>query len=177
MTASAEPPAKPSSTEAAPAEAPRTQGRVFLVVVDESPELKVALLYACRRAQKTGGRVAILHVAETGDFQQFFGVGKVMAQETRQAAEALMQKMAAEVYRLSGAMPVLYLREGDRRDELIKLINEEPSISILVLGASTSSKGPGPLVSALSGKFVGKLRVPLTIVPGNLSDQDIQSIA
>jgi nucleotide-binding universal stress UspA family protein len=182
MSPATEPPAKPPSTETASAdttatEPPKTAGRVFLVVVDESPELKVALLYACRRAQKTGGRVALLHVAETGDFQQFFGVGKVMAQETRQAAEALMQKMAAEVYRLSGAMPVLYLREGDRRDELIKLINEEPSISILVLGASTSSKGPGPLVSALSGKFVGKLRVPLTIVPGNLSDQDIQSIA
>jgi nucleotide-binding universal stress UspA family protein len=181
MTAAAEPPAKPPSSEAAPpetpVEAPKTQGRVFLVVVDESPELKVALLYACRRAQKTGGRVALLHVAETGDFQQFFGVGKVMAQETRQAAEALMQKMAAEVFRLSDTMPVLYLREGDRRDELIKLINEEPSISILVLGASTTSKGPGPLVSALTGKFVGKLRVPLTIVPGNLSDQDIQSIS
>jgi nucleotide-binding universal stress UspA family protein len=177
MSPSTEPHAKPPSTEAAPVEAPKTQGRVFLVVVDESPELKVALLYACRRAQKTGGRVALLHVAETGDFQQFFGVGKVMAQETRQAAEALMQKMAAEVYRLSGAMPVLYLREGDRRDELIKLINEEPSISILVLGASTSAKGPGPLISALTGKFVSKLRVPLTIVPGNLSDQDIQSIA
>ena len=42
----------------------KQSGRVFLVVVDESPELKVALRYACRRAQKTGGRVALLHVTE-----------------------------------------------------------------------------------------------------------------
>ncbi len=158
--------------------APKGAGRVFLVVVDETPELKVALLYACRRAQKSGGRVALLHVAETGAFQQqILGVGKLMEQEARQAAETLMQKIAAEVYRLSGAMPVLYLREGDRRDELIKLIAEEPTISILVLGANPGAKGPGPLVAALTGKFVGKLRVPLTIVPGNLTIDDIESIA
>jgi nucleotide-binding universal stress UspA family protein len=168
-------PVAPATAEAA---APKGAGRVFLVVVDETPELKVALLYACRRAQKTGGRVALLHVAETGAFQQhILGVGKVMEQEARQAAETLMQKIAAEVYRLSGAIPVLYLREGDRRDELIKLINEEPSISILVLGANPGAKGPGPLVSALTGKFVSKLRVPITIVPGNLSLEEVESIA
>jgi hypothetical protein len=73
-------------------------------------------------------------------------------------------------------MPILYLREGDRRDELLKLIEEEPSISILVLGAATGPKGPGPLISALTGKFVGRLRVPITIVPGDLSVEDIESI-
>jgi hypothetical protein len=85
--------------------------------------------------------------------------------------------MAAEVQKLSGAMPVLYLREGNRRDELLNLIGEEPTISILILGASTSPKGPGPLVSALTGKFVSRMRIPVTIVPGNLSDEDIESIA
>jgi nucleotide-binding universal stress UspA family protein len=157
-----------------PASAP---GRVFLVMVDESPELNVALLYACRRAQRSGGRVALLHVTDNEDFQHYLGVGALMKDEARQAAESLMQKMAAEVYRVSGAMPVLYFREGSRRDELIKQIDEDASISILVLGASTSAKGPGPLVSALSGKFVGKLRVPLTIVPGNLTEEAIAHIA
>ena len=61
--------------------------------------------------------------------------------------------------------------------ELLKLIAEEPMISILVLGASTNPKGPGPLVSALTGKFVSRLRIPVTIVPGNLSDEDIESLA
>ena len=76
----------------------------------------------------------------------------------------------------SAAMPILYVREGDRRDELLKLIDEEPSISILVLGAATGAKGPGPLVSALTTKFVGKLRVPVTIVPGHLSLESIDTI-
>jgi len=158
-------------------EPPKSSGRVFLVVIDNSPELRVAMRYACRRAAKTGGRVALLHVSDDEDIRQFIGVSEVMRQERRQEAEALVQKTASEVQKLSGAMPVLYLREGNRRDELLKLIGEEPTISILVLGASTNPKGPGPLVSALTGKFVSKLRIPVTIVPGNLSDQDIESIA
>jgi nucleotide-binding universal stress UspA family protein len=164
-------------TETSPAEPPKHSGRVFLVVIDNSPELRVAMRYACRRANKTGGRVALLHVVDDEDIRQFIGVSEVMREESRQEAEALVQKMAAEVETLSGAMPVLYLREGNRRDELLKLIGEEPTISILVLGASTSPKGPGPLVSALTGKFVSKLRIPVTIVPGNLSDEDVESIA
>ncbi len=167
-----------SEAEPSPApEPPRQSGRVFLVVIDNSPELRVAMRYACRRAKKTGGRVALLHVIDDEDIRQFIGVSEVMRQESRQEAEALVQKMATEVQKLSGAMPVLYLREGNRRDELLKLIGEEPTISILVLGASTNPKGPGPLVSALTGKFVSRLRIPVTIVPGNLSDEDIESIA
>jgi nucleotide-binding universal stress UspA family protein len=161
----------------AAAEAPKQSGRVFLVVIDNSPELRVAMRYACRRANRTGGRVALLHVTDDEEFRQFIGVSEVMRQESRQEAEALVQKMAAEVQKLSGAMPVLYLREGNRRDELLNLIGEEPTISILILGASTSPKGPGPLVSALTGKFVSRMRIPVTIVPGNLSDEDIESIA
>jgi hypothetical protein len=74
-------------------------------------------------------------------------------------------------------MPVLVLREGSRRDELLKLIDEDPSISILVLAAATGPKGPGPLVSEFTGKLVGRLRIPVTIVPGNLSMEAIEKIA
>ena len=59
----------------------------------------------------------------------------------------------------------------------MKLIDEEPSISILVLGASTGPKGPGPLISALTGKSIGRLRIPITIVPGNLTEADLENIA
>ncbi|MFQ6018120.1 MAG: universal stress protein [Kiloniellaceae bacterium] len=151
--------------------------RVFLVVVDETEEMKVALRYACRRARHTGGRVALLYVIEPADFQHWMAVGDLMREEARSEGEQLLQKLAAEVNRLVGAIPVLYVREGKARDELLKLLEEEPSISILVLGANTGSRGPGPLVSALTGKMVGKLRVPVTIVPGNLSDEAIDSIS
>lgn len=155
---------------------PSTLGRVFLVVVDQSPELKVALRYACRRAAKSGGRVAMAYVMEPGDYQEWVGVSNLIRDEARLQAEAVMQKMAGEVQKLSGNFPILYFREGERQDEVMKLIDEEPTISILVLGAATGPKGPGPLVSALTGKAMGKLRIPITIVPGNLSEADLDNV-
>jgi nucleotide-binding universal stress UspA family protein len=169
--------AETESTAAKTSETTTGPARVFLVVVDDTAELKLAIRYACLRAKKTSGRVAMLHVTAQEDMQEWIGVSRLIKEESRQQAEALMQKMAAEVQKLSGAMPVLYFREGDRRDEVMKLIDEEPSISILVLGASTGPKGPGPLVQALTSKYVGKLRVPVTIVPGQLTNDEIDHIA
>lgn len=150
--------------------------RVFLVVVDDSEEMRASLRYACRRAHHTGGRVALLRVVEPAEFQHFATIGNLMRAEARQEAEELLQRMAAEVNELSGHLPVLYVREGNPREELIKLIDEEPQISILVLAADTGPGGPGPLVTAMTGKFIGKVRVPITIVPGNLTDDQIEAI-
>ncbi len=153
------------------------EDRVFLVVVDETEEMKVALKYACRRALHTGGRVALLYVIEPAGFQHWMSVGDLMREEARSEGEQLLQRMAAQVNELAGKMPILYLREGNRRDELLALLDEEPKISILVLGASTGKRGPGPLISALTGKFLGKLHIPLTLVPDSLTDEEIDAIS
>jgi nucleotide-binding universal stress UspA family protein len=154
----------------------RRDDRVFLVVVDKTEEMQVALRYACNRAHNTHGRVALLYVIESSEFQHWMSVGDLMREEARSEGEQVLQRWAAQVMEQTGTMPVLYLREGSRRSELMGLIDEEPSISILVLGANTEQRGPGPLVSALTGKFVGKLRVPVTIVPGHLSDEEVDKI-
>ena len=150
--------------------------RVFLVVVDQSPELKIALRFAAGRAKSTGGRVAMLYVTEPAE-AEWLGVGEIMREERRAEAEQRLQELSALVQKLSGQMPVLFVREGSVREELLKLIDEEPSISILVLGADTGTGGPGPLVTALTGKFASKLRVPLTVVPGSLSEEDVDAIS
>ena len=150
--------------------------RVFLVVVDDSPEMRAALRFACRRARSSEGQVALLRVIEPGEFQHFASIGKLMVAEARQDAEDLLNRLAGEVNSMSGHLPVLHVREGDPREQLIALIDEEPAISVLVLAADTGPGGPGPLVTALTGKYVGKLRVPVTIVPGSLCDDQIDAI-
>ena len=155
----------------------RSRGeRTFLVVVDDSEEMRAALRYACRRARHTGGRVALLRVIVPAEFQHFAAIGQLMRQEARAEAEALLKRMVGQVREISGEEPVTYVREGNPRDELLKLIDQEPSISILVLAAGTGSEGPGPLISALTGRAVNRLRIPLAIVPGTLTDQAIDAL-
>ena len=61
--------------------------RIFLVVVDDSPELKVALRYACLRARKSGGKVALLTVLEKGEMQHWLAVENLIREEQRAEAE------------------------------------------------------------------------------------------
>ena len=154
----------------------RKPERIFLAVVDESPELQVALRYACLRAKKSGGRVALLYVIEPTEMQHWLTVEDLMREEQRSEAEQKVQKLARDVNALTGAMPILYIREGNRRDELMALIEEEPSISILVLAAGTGPEGPGPLITYFTGRGVGKLRIPVTVVPGGLTDEQLDAI-
>jgi len=150
--------------------------RVFLVVVDNSDEVSVALRFAAKRAEHSGGRVALLYVIEPAEFQHWMFVGTLMAEEAREDAESTVNQFSELVQEMTGTMPVVYIREGERQTELMRLLKEEPSISLLVLAAADSADGPGPLVSSLTGDMVGGLPVPITVVPGTLTDEDIDRI-
>ncbi|MBV9859012.1 MAG: universal stress protein [Alphaproteobacteria bacterium] len=151
--------------------------RVFLVVVDETEEHGVAVRYAARRAQHTGGRIAFLYVIEPSDLQHWIAIEELAREERREAAEQLMERLCDEVAPIAGSVPIVYIREGRPRDELLALIAEEPSISILVLAAGIGPEGPGPLIAYLTGKPAARLRIPITIVPGGLSVEEIDALS
>ncbi len=156
---------------------PKTAGdRVFLVVIDETEELGAALRFACLRARRTGGRVALLFVMQPAEFQHWMAVGDLMREEQREAAEQLLHKWSGVVNELTGQMPVVYVREGDPKQELAEVIEAETSISVLVLGAGSGAEGPGPLVSHFVNMMAGGLRIPITVVPGSLTDEQIDAI-
>jgi nucleotide-binding universal stress UspA family protein len=169
-----EPPSPAASDELAAGHEPRE--RIFLVVVDETEEMKNALHFACRRALHTGGRVALFYALEPPEFQHWLGVERVMQEEARQNAEQMLQALATEVQATTGKTPVLYLREGRRRDQLMALIDEEPGISLLVLGMASGREGPGPLVTYLVSQMGGHIRLPVTLVPGDLSKDRIDAV-
>jgi hypothetical protein len=120
--------------------------------------------------------VALLRVTEPPGQTEWAGVEEMMREERRAEAEQMLQGLAAEVNRITGTMPVLYLREGEARDELLKLLAEEKGISVLVLASSTSSEGPGPLITALTGRYNRQLRTPLVIVPGGLTEDELETV-
>jgi nucleotide-binding universal stress UspA family protein len=153
------------------------QPRVFLVVVDETAEHRLAVQYAARRAAHTGGRLALLRVVEPVEVQHWISVQELAREERREAAEQLLQQLCEEVSPIAGTMPIVYIREGRPQDELVALINEEPSISILVLAAGIGQAGPGPLIAYLTGKVAARLRIPITIVPGGLTLEQIDALS
>lgn len=150
--------------------------RVFLVVVDDSPERAVALRYACLRAAKSGGRVALLRVVEPVEQAEWAGIEAMMQQERREEAETLLNGLATQVTEITGGLPILLVREGSQAEELLALLEEDPRISILVLATAADGKGPGPLISALTGRLSSRLSVPMTVVPGALSDEELERV-
>ena len=160
-----------------PASPTENDARTFLVVVDRSEEMKAALRYACRRVARTGGTIALFHAVPQTEFHHFKTIGELMDHEARTEAERRLQEVAAEVHRFTGNFPELFFRQGDALVELATVIAENPAISILVLGAGTGTEGPGPIVSALSGKLAGKINIPVTIVPGDLTLERIDAIS
>ncbi len=154
---------------------PRHQpGRVkYLVCVDGSPQSRVAVRFACLRARNTNGYVVLLTVIEPAEFQHWMAVANVMLEERREEAEMLLQELAAEVNEWAGVMPVFSVREGHVGDELIAAVEEDPTIDFLVVGASLPSAKRGKLISWLAGQLAGRLDIPLVIVPGNLTDEQL----
>src|SRR5258708_19487137 len=130
-----------SATPVAP---PPRHDRTFLVVVDESPELAVAIRYAGRRAKATGGRVVLLYVQEPVEFQHWSGVSEIMRDEKRQEAEATLQRLSEIVNRISGQIQVVQLREGNPSEEVVKLLNEATNLSIPSLPPPTPPQAPPP---------------------------------
>ena len=149
---------------------------LFLVVVDDSEEMHHALQFACGRASAIGGKVGLMYCIAPAEFEYWAGVGELMRAEARDEAEAKMAIHASYAKELTGELPVMYVREGDVREELLSLIDEETQISLLVLGADTTSETAGPLITFMMAKGTAKCRVPITVVPGNLTDDQIDAL-
>ena len=114
---------------------------------------------------------------EPAEFQHWLGVERVMQDEARQhRLEQTLQALAARVQAETGKLPILHVREGRRREELLTMIEEDPGISLLVLGMATGREGPGPLVTYLVGQMGGQMRVPVTLVPGELTPEEIDEV-
>ncbi|OJT96959.1 MAG: hypothetical protein BGN82_08540 [Alphaproteobacteria bacterium 65-7] len=148
--------------------------RKFLVVIDKTPECKVALRFATRRAQHTGGRVTLMCAASLPDFQQWRGVEEIMRDEAHAEAEAMLHDAAKVVNDLSGILPELVIPYGAVTDCLVPLLKDDPDISIVVLASGAGKEGPGPLVSMFGTAVQG---IPVTIVPGNFTDDQVDALA
>ncbi|MGZ8299748.1 MAG: universal stress protein [Rhodoplanes sp.] len=149
----------------------------FLVIIDDTPECDRAVYYAGRRAARTSGGVIMLRVIETQDSaQQWLGVADIMKAEAQEAADEVLTRFAERVAAVTGLVAERVVREGEPAEEIVKLIEEDEDIVVLILAAGVELEGPGPLVTSLS-KTVGSFPVPIGIVPGHLSDEELDALS
>jgi nucleotide-binding universal stress UspA family protein len=149
--------------------------RKYLVVIDDTEECDRAVYWAAKRAGRTKSQIVMLRVNETAERnQQWLGVADIMQAEALEAANAVLDKFAVRIEEIAHVKPDRVIREGNTAEEIVKLIDEDADIGILVLAAGTGKEGPGPLVTNLA-KTAGTFPIPVAIVPGHLSDEDIEA--
>lgn len=149
--------------------------RKFLVVLDDSTECLNAMRFAAMRAAHTQAGVEILAVIPPEEFNHWIGVSDLMREEARERIQAHFEVFAKWMRDKQGVDPELVIREGEPVDEIVALVQEDSEIGVLVLGAGSGRKGPGPLVTQLT-KNSGSLPIPVTIVPGDLSKERLEAI-
>ena len=149
--------------------------RVYLVIMDETEEARVALRFAAQRAARTGGAVHILALVPRQQFVAFGGVQATIEEEARARAEVLVTSAAGSLASESGRMPVISVRQGDGEAVIREYLTEHPEVSALVLGAAAEG-GPGPLVSHFSSA-AGALPCPLYVIPGAMSESEMERLS
>lgn len=150
--------------------------RTYLVVMDESEEARLALRFAARRASKTGGAVHILAMVPQADFVAWGGVQATMEEEARVRAEELVTNAAGTIVAEMGTRPAITVKSGEGVEVVRAMLDDHPEIAALVLGANAQGS-PGPMVTHFTGNDAGTLRCPVMVIPGSLTDEQIDELS
>lgn len=157
--------------------APAVRPVKYLVCVNDSEHSHIALKFAYTRAKKRGSRLDMLHVIEPTNFEGIVSIANKIREENFAKGEAFLARMADEVQQAVGITPSLILKEGSVEEAIIKAVQDDPDLNMLLLGASTDHQGRHVHISALVKIMGDKLLIPMMIVPGNLTDQQIEELA
>lgn len=148
----------------------------FLVCVDKNEESIAALRFSCLKAKMRGAIIDLIHVLPPDDFQTLGSIAERISEERRLEGQRMLEELGAKVEAINGVKPGMILREGEAGEEIIKTISELSDISLLIIGTAHHMRGRGKLAAWLAGQLGQKLFIPLLMVPGNLTEEQIQGL-
>ncbi len=99
-----------------------------------------------------------------------------MRAEAQEDAEAALDRAAGRANGIAAITPERVIREGDPTEQILDVIDKDVDIAMLVLAANPGPEGPGPIIT-LMADMVGSFPIPVTVVPGDLSDDDIDALS
>lgn len=148
----------------------------FLALVEEGPEADRALRFAARRARRVGATVVLLAIVEPGeDAPPLLGVADLIREEAMAMAEKALASAARLVVHTGAATPEWRIEEGAKAEAILTVIDADEDIALVVLPAA--AQGPGLLVNALLAADAAPFPIPIALVPGGLSDGEIDALA
>ena len=153
--------------------------RKILCVADASPECRTAILFAAERAKRNGSGLVILKVVRPIDNSLVASLGAGVMEELRLEGLSELQELSRLAQNKTGIIPELITKDIEIHQALREIITADSGIKTLLLGASVSKKGPGPLVSEITGGKMnfGSRPIAIMIVPENLTDEQITELA
>lgn len=148
----------------------------FLIIADDTPEFSRVLRLASKRAEKVGGSILMLRIIPPADFQHWTSVKDIMEEEAMEHANEQLQTYHDEIKRISGVDAEIVIRNGKPEEVISEIIAEDHDIHLLVLGADVDGD-PGPLIRSFREVLLNVLHMPVLVVPGNMTDEEIDKFA
>ena len=150
----------------------------FLVCVDDTEHARVAVRLACSKARKIAASIDLLRVIDSTDFQNFLLSPAKMREERRREAARVLQIMSDEAMSYADMKVGKIIKEGVIGEKIVETVEEDNRTNMLIVGASPGAGGnTKKLITWLTSQLGERLLTPILIVPGNLTNHQIEELS
>ena len=138
-----------------------------------------ALRFACYKAKESNCHVELISVIDTTDnsYQKLFTAGDMVKTNKRKEVEEYLKLLVEKAYELGQDSIAVNLKEGFIMEEIIKRIENDNKISMLILEANQNSPNKGKTLSSFAEQVANKILIPLVIIPNNIDDEHLEMLA
>ena len=147
---------------------------VFLAVFDGTDECKSAVRYASRRAKLNNASLLIVATVDTAEFSYWLSVNNSFFFFVEKESKDMLNDLSRVIQSYSDVQFDYIIEHGSKLDVVKRLIENDKSISLMILASNVKDKNPGILVETISGAGYA---IPVVVLPGNLNDDSIDKLA
>lgn len=151
-------------------------GRKVLVLVTGDLSTRAGVAWAAHWALRTGDAIVLFHVIEPDQAMGFGVMQDLMRAEQWQAAERMLGTFSTYAEKLTGYAPSQLVREGPLKETVREVLKSEPNLSLIVIAASHRESGPAPLIGYLASRMGTRVQVPMVLVPGSMTSDEIDAM-
>ena len=143
----------------------------ILVAIDGSEFSKNAVRFASCLAMKIKAGVIALRINDVPRYSHWMGISNKVKEEMFESSEKMIQE-AVEIGRTEFDMAVTgMIREGTPVEEIVKVVNADQEISMVVLGASGKGNAARRLIGSTTEGLIHEvsrsLHCAVIVVPGS----------